>query len=57
MIHGPEMLINFTFYLSEDISEEMITLSLASGVISRLTALVGVDQEGKAVSRGDDDMV
>ncbi|XP_042891440.1 von Willebrand factor A domain-containing protein 5A-like isoform X2 [Penaeus japonicus] len=40
----------------EDISEEMITLSLASGVISRLTALVGVDQEGKAVSRGNDDM-
>lgn len=29
----------------------MISLSLATGVISRLTALVGVDHEGNAVAR------
>ncbi|XP_037799719.1 von Willebrand factor A domain-containing protein 5A-like isoform X7 [Penaeus monodon] len=35
----------------EDISDDMISLSLATGVISRLTALVGVDHEGNAVAR------
>ncbi|XP_047486430.1 von Willebrand factor A domain-containing protein 5A-like [Penaeus chinensis] len=38
----------------EDIRDDMISLSLASGLVSRLTALVGVDQEGKAVPRGEE---
>ncbi|KAK7065457.1 von Willebrand factor A domain-containing protein 5A, partial [Halocaridina rubra] len=33
----------------EDVAEDMISLSLASGVVSRLTALVGVDQDNAAV--------
>ncbi|KAK8723946.1 hypothetical protein OTU49_011621 [Cherax quadricarinatus] len=35
----------------EDVAEDMITLSVASGVVSKLTALVGVDQDGKPVKQ------
>lgn len=35
----------------EDVSEEVIQLSLSSGVLSHLTAFVGVDNEGKTLKK------
>nr|XP_045618383.1 von Willebrand factor A domain-containing protein 5A-like isoform X4 [Procambarus clarkii] len=35
----------------DDVAEDMIALSIASGVVSELTALVGVDQDGKTVAQ------
>ncbi|XP_069960100.1 von Willebrand factor A domain-containing protein 5A isoform X2 [Cherax quadricarinatus] len=35
----------------EDVADDMITLSVSSGVVSKLTALVGVDQEGNQIEQ------
>ncbi|XP_064121690.1 uncharacterized protein LOC135226176 [Macrobrachium nipponense] len=38
----------------EDVAEDMITLSLATGVVCRRTALVGVDQDMKPVGHNSE---